>query len=54
MEISCYLPAGKYTYKLIVDGKWMLDPGNNNTEQNEFGTGNCVLWVSPESEFLEK
>ncbi|MGB4830376.1 MAG: glycogen-binding domain-containing protein [Chitinophagales bacterium] len=53
-KFPCYLPAGKYTYKLIVDGKWMLDPGNNNTEQNEFGTGNCVLWVSPESEFLEK
>ncbi|MBK7442992.1 MAG: glycogen-binding domain-containing protein [Chitinophagales bacterium] len=50
----CYLPAGKYTYKFVVDGKWILDPNNSNTEQNEYGTGNSVLWVSPDEEFLEK
>lgn len=53
-KFPCYLPAGKYTYKFIVDGNWILDPANNNTEQNEFGTGNCVIWISPESEYFEK
>lgn len=40
-----YLNKGKHTYKLIVDGKWILDPGNPLWEENEFGTGNSVLWI---------
>ncbi len=40
-----YLNKGKHLYKFIVDGKWILDPGNKLWEQNEFGTGNSVLWV---------
>lgn len=39
------LKPGKYTYKFIVDGQWMLDPGNRLWEENEWGTGNSVLWV---------
>jgi hypothetical protein len=42
-----YLAPGKYTYKFIVDGKWMIDPGNELWEENEVGTGNSVLWVEP-------
>lgn len=40
-----YLSPGKHTYKFIVDGNWILDPTNKNWEQNEFGTGNSVIWV---------
>ncbi len=40
-----YLKKGKHLYKLIVDGRWILDPGNKLWEQNEYGTGNSVLWV---------
>jgi len=40
-----YLQPGKYTYKFIVDGTWILDPANKLYEQNEYGTGNSVLWV---------
>ncbi len=39
-----YLSEGKHLYKLIVDGKWMTDPTNKLWEENEFGTGNSVLW----------
>jgi hypothetical protein len=39
------LKPGKYTYKLIVDGRWMIDPTNELWEENEFGTGNSVLWI---------
>ena len=39
------LPAGKQTYKFVVDGKWVLDPANKLWEQNEQGTKNSVLWV---------
>lgn len=44
--LPVYLKPGKYIYKLIVDGEWMLDPENNLWEQNEFGNGNSVLWVN--------
>ncbi len=43
-----YLSQGKYTYKFIVDGKWILDPANKLYEQNEYGTYNTVLWMENE------
>ena len=49
-----YLPAGKYIYKFIVDGKWITDPNNPQTEENQFGTGNSVIWIDPKDEFIEK
>ncbi|MFN8208810.1 MAG: glycogen-binding domain-containing protein [Bacteroidales bacterium] len=42
-----YLAPGKYTYKFIVDGEWILDPGNKLWQENEYGTGNSVLWIEP-------
>ncbi len=42
-----YLKPGKHTYKFIVDGKWINDPGNELWENNEYGTGNSVLWIEP-------
>jgi hypothetical protein len=42
-----YLKPGKYTYKFIVDGNWVIDPDNKLYEQNEYGTYNTVLWVEP-------
>lgn len=50
----CFLAAGKYTYKFIVDNNWILDPANNNIEENEHQTGNSVIWISPESEYIDK
>jgi len=41
------LKPGKYTYKFIVDNKWITDPGNELWEDNEYGTGNSVLWIDP-------
>jgi len=41
------LKPGKYTYKFIVDNKWILDPSNDLWEENEYGTGNSVLWIEP-------
>jgi hypothetical protein len=40
-----YLIPGRYTYKFIVDGEWITDPDNPLWEENEFGTGNSVLWI---------
>jgi hypothetical protein len=36
---------GKYTYKFIIDGDWILDPDNANTESDERGFENSVLVV---------
>lgn len=49
-----YLPAGKYIYKYVVDGKWITDPNNPQYEENQFGTGNSVIWIEPKDEFIEK
>lgn len=46
-EFPINLRPGKYTYKFIVDESWMLDPANPNWEDNEYGTGNSVLWIEP-------
>jgi hypothetical protein len=42
-----YLKPGKYLYKYIVDNKWIIDPTNDLWEENEYGTGNSVLWINP-------
>lgn len=42
---TVHLSPGKHVYKFVVDGKWILDPGNKLWEQNEHDTGNSVLWV---------
>lgn len=46
-HFELHLKPGKYLYKLIVDGEWILDPGNPLWEENEFGTGNSILWIEP-------
>ncbi len=43
-----FLNPGKYTYKFIADGNWILDPANKLYEGNEYGTDNSVLWIGPE------
>lgn len=52
-KIPMYLEPGKYTYKFVVDGIWMVDPNNQQWEQNEFGTGNSVLWIEGDDYFKE-
>lgn len=39
------LPAGKYRYRLVVDGQWQQDPYNEATELNPFGGFNSVIEV---------
>ncbi|SCW73467.1 hypothetical protein [Mucilaginibacter sp. NFR10] len=43
--VSVYLKPGKQLYKFIVDGKWMIDPGNKLYEPNQYNSGNSVLWI---------
>lgn len=44
-SVPVFLGPGKHTYKYIVDGEWITDPSNPHWENNEYGTGNSVLWI---------
>jgi Glycogen recognition site of AMP-activated protein kinase/Domain of unknown function (DUF3471) len=37
------LEPGKYAYKFIVDGNWILDPANPVSEEDEAGNVNSIL-----------
>ncbi len=39
------LEPGRYTYKFIIDGNWLLDPANPETESDDYGVMNNVLVV---------
>jgi Glycogen recognition site of AMP-activated protein kinase len=43
--LTVHLSPGKHLYKFVVDGKWIIDPGNKLWEQNEYETGNSVIWI---------
>jgi hypothetical protein len=42
------LDPGVYTYKFVVDGNWLLDPSNPDTQEDEAGNVNNVIEVKPE------
>ena len=44
---SIMLAPGRYEYQLVVDGKWVADPGAQQTASSEFGAANSVLIVAP-------
>ena len=48
------LEPGKHAYKFIVDGNWLLDPNNPNTEDDDYGVKNNVIVVAKESSKPEK
>jgi len=39
------LTPNRYAYKFVVDGNWLLDPANPETEEDEYGNLNSVLIV---------
>jgi 1,4-alpha-glucan branching enzyme len=47
-EKTVTLRPGNYEYKLVVDGDWRLDNGNESTCENCFGTQNNLICVSIE------
>lgn len=42
--LDVYLSPGKHLYKFVADGQWIKDPGNTLWEENEFNTGNSIIW----------
>ncbi|MBL0316975.1 MAG: hypothetical protein IPP69_14905 [Flavobacteriales bacterium] len=45
MGIAHLSSSGKTKYKFIIDGEWKLDTLNPDYEENEFGSGNSIVWV---------
>ena len=41
-----YLPAGRHTYKFVINDQWTVDPTCDEWEVNEFGTLNSVRTVA--------
>jgi 1,4-alpha-glucan branching enzyme len=39
------IPPGRYEYKFLVDGQWMLDPNNDQKCSNCFGSYNNILII---------
>ncbi|MDO9577184.1 MAG: alpha-amylase family glycosyl hydrolase [Candidatus Cloacimonadales bacterium] len=50
--ITLQLPAGKYSYKFIVDGHWMVDDTANFFEDDHLGGRNSVIVVKDTTETL--
>lgn len=42
-QTELLLNPGKYSYQLVVDGKWMLDPANPDSVSNNIGGYNSLL-----------
>jgi Glycogen recognition site of AMP-activated protein kinase len=42
---NVHLNKGKHRYKFVVDGKWIVDPDNKLWEENEYQTGNSIVWI---------
>ncbi len=40
-----HLEPGKYRYKFVVDGKWMVDPRNPKIERDESGNVNSLIEI---------
>jgi len=46
-SVEVELPEGKHLYKFVVDGEWIADPGNDQTQDDGYGGKNSVLFIQP-------
>lgn len=45
-ELCLPLAPGRYRYRLVINGRWLADPYNANTEPNPFGDRDSILEVA--------
>jgi len=48
-ELCIHVPPGRWPYRLVVDGHWIADPYNADSELNPFGNKNSLIEVRPPS-----
>ncbi|MCX5716071.1 MAG: AAA family ATPase [Candidatus Omnitrophica bacterium] len=46
-EAPFELQPGRYRYKFVVDGQWVQDPQNSQTEPNPFSGVDSILTIAP-------
>ena len=44
-ETVVEMPPGRYRYRLIIDGRWTVDPHNQHKQVNDYGELNSVVVV---------
>lgn len=44
-SVKMSLKPGRYEYKFLVDGSWLIDPQSPSLVTNSFGTQNSILEV---------
>jgi 1,4-alpha-glucan branching enzyme len=44
-KIKTSLKPGRYEYKFLVDGNWVLDPKCKSNVYNSFGTQNSIIEI---------
>jgi 1,4-alpha-glucan branching enzyme len=44
-KTTVWLPAGRYEYRFIADGRWLSDPNAKEGVENGFGSTNSVLVI---------
>lgn len=49
-SVDVPLEPGRYAYKFSIDGKWVLDPNNPQTEDNGLGDKNSVITIAAEKQ----
>lgn len=45
--VTLRLPPGRRQYRLVIDGRWIADPHNPETQRNAFDEVNSVVTVRP-------
>ncbi len=52
-SIVVKLGPGKHSYKFVVDGGWVADPENPNSEPDPYGSANSVVTVGADGKLVE-
>ena len=53
-EINLELEKGRYEYKFVVDGNWVIDESAEEFAQDKFGNRNSVVYVGRKAENIEQ
>ncbi|MES2894046.1 MAG: hypothetical protein V4725_18645 [Bacteroidota bacterium] len=51
-KAAVFLGEGTHTYRYVVDGRWMADPGNPDQFPNEFNETNSVIQIGRPYQFF--
>ena len=49
--VDLYCSDGRHEYKFVVDGEWMLDPGNDKVQDDGAGNQNSLLEIGVPTKF---